>query len=51
MDKNLPPAAMAFMAKRAKAKQSVVVKGASHVVMVSHAAGVASLIERAACSN
>lgn len=47
-DKNIPPAAMSFMAERAKSRQTVVVKGASHVVMVSHAPEVASLIERAA---
>ncbi|QNK02266.1 alpha/beta fold hydrolase [Dyella telluris] len=47
-DKNIPPAAMAFMAKRAAAKDVVVVKGASHVVMVSHPDAVAHLIEKAA---
>lgn len=47
-DRNIPPAAMAFMARRAKARQTVVVKGASHVVMVSHAMDVAGLIEKAA---
>lgn len=35
-DKNIPPQAMAFMAERAHAKQTVVVKGGSHVVMVRH---------------
>lgn len=47
-DKNIPPAALGFMAERAKSRQTVVVKGASHVVMVSHARAVAALIERAA---
>lgn len=47
-DKNIPPKAMAWMAERAKSKKTVVVKGASHVVMVSHPAEVASLIEQAA---
>jgi len=47
-DKNIPPQAMAFMAERAHAKQTVVVKGASHVVMVSHPKAVAQLIEQAA---
>jgi len=47
-DKNIPPVAMGFMAERAKSRQTVVVKGASHVVMVSHAPEVARLIERAA---
>lgn len=50
-DKNIPPVAMAFMAKRAKARETVVVKGASHVVMVSHAPEVARLIEQAATAR
>ncbi|MEP7454117.1 alpha/beta hydrolase [Phyllobacterium sp. SB3] len=47
-DKNIPAAAMAWMATRAKAKESVVVKGGSHVLMVSHPDAVAHLIEKAA---
>lgn len=47
-DKNIPPAALAFMADRAKSRQTMVIKGASHVVMVSHAPAVVRLIERAA---
>ncbi|CAI8774069.1 Alpha/beta hydrolase [Pseudomonas sp. IT-347P] len=47
-DKNIPPQAMAFMAKRAASKAVEVVKGASHVVMVSHPGAVAHLIEQAA---
>mgnify|MGYP003407474503 FL=1 len=47
-DKNIPPHAMAFMAERAHAKQTVVVKGGSHVVMVSNPEIVADLIEKAA---
>ncbi len=50
-DKNIPPVAMQFMAERAKSRGTVVVKGASHVVMVSHAPAVASLIEKAATAN
>ncbi|MFC4764729.1 alpha/beta fold hydrolase [Dyella koreensis] len=50
-DKNIPPEAMAFMAKRANAKDVKVVKGASHVVMVSHAEEVAHLIEEAAAAK
>lgn len=50
-DKNIPPAAMAFMASRAHAKDVVVVKGASHVVMVSHPEAVARLIEKAAAAK
>ncbi|GLQ91123.1 alpha/beta fold hydrolase [Dyella acidisoli] len=50
-DKNIPPQAMAFMAKRASAKDVVVVKGASHVVMVSHPDAVAKLIEKAALAK
>ncbi|VVP54118.1 alpha/beta fold hydrolase [Pseudomonas fluorescens] len=47
-DKNIPPQALAFMAERAHSKQTVVVKGGSHVVMVSNPKAVAELIEKAA---
>lgn len=47
-DLNIPPAAMAFMAERAKSKKTVVVKGGSHVVMLSHPDEVAAVIEDAA---
>ncbi|MBW4457170.1 MAG: alpha/beta hydrolase [Nostoc indistinguendum CM1-VF10] len=47
-DLNIPEAALSFMAKRARSKETVVVNGASHVVMVSHPDAVAKLIERAA---
>ena len=47
-DRNIPPAAMQFMAQRAGARETMVIKGASHVVMVSHPERVAQLIERAA---
>ncbi|MBB4839675.1 pimeloyl-ACP methyl ester carboxylesterase [Sphingomonas kyeonggiensis] len=50
-DKNIPPVAMQFMAGRANSRGTVVVKGASHVVMVSHAPAVASLIEKAATAQ
>ncbi|MEP9360080.1 alpha/beta hydrolase [Sphingomonas sp. KR3-1] len=50
-DKNIPPAALNFMADRASSRGTVVVKGASHVVMVSHAPAVASLIEKAAAAQ
>ncbi|WP_243042487.1 alpha/beta fold hydrolase [Dyella sedimenti] len=50
-DRNIPPAAMAFMAKRAHARDTVVVKDASHVVMVSHPEAVAHLIEEAATAK
>lgn len=46
-DKNIPPKALAFMAERARSKQTDVIRGASHVVMVSHPEPVAKLIERA----
>jgi pimeloyl-ACP methyl ester carboxylesterase len=36
------------MAERAGSKHTVVIKGASHVVMVSHPQDVATLIEEAA---
>ncbi|WP_208511078.1 alpha/beta fold hydrolase [Variovorax paradoxus] len=47
-DRNIPPAALSFMAERAKAVRTVVVKGASHVVMVSRPGPVARLIAEAA---
>jgi pimeloyl-ACP methyl ester carboxylesterase len=47
-DKNIPEAANAFMADRAHSRHTVVIKGASHVVMTSHPAEVARLIEEAA---
>ena len=47
-DKNIPSQALAFMAERARSRQTVVVKGASHVVMVSNPDKVAGLIETAA---
>lgn len=46
-DLNIPPAAMDFMAKRARSTTTVV-PGASHVVMVSHPQQVAAVIEKAA---
>ncbi|MBC3234287.1 MULTISPECIES: alpha/beta fold hydrolase [Pseudomonas] len=50
-DKNIPAQAQAYMAERAHAKKVVVVKGASHVVMVSNPKTVASLIESAASAK
>jgi pimeloyl-ACP methyl ester carboxylesterase len=50
-DKNIPPRALAFMAERAHSKATVVVRGASHVVMVSNPSAVAQLIERAAAAR
>jgi pimeloyl-ACP methyl ester carboxylesterase len=47
-DRNIPLQALRFMAGRAHAKDIVEVKGASHVVMVSHPEAVAKLIEEAA---
>jgi pimeloyl-ACP methyl ester carboxylesterase len=47
-DRNIPPQVLDFMAKRANARETVVVKGASHVVMVSHPASIARIIENAA---
>lgn len=47
-DKNIPPAALAFMAERAKSMKTVVVKGASHVVMVSRPKLVTRMIVEAA---
>ncbi|MDM0066737.1 alpha/beta hydrolase [Variovorax sp. J31P207] len=47
-DKNIPPAALAFMAERAKSVKTVVVKGASHVVMTSRPKLVSRMIIEAA---
>ena len=47
-DRNIPAEALAWMAERAGSKETVVVKGASHVVMVSHPEDVTRLIEKAA---
>ena len=51
LDLNIPPAAHAFMAKRAGAKETIEIKGASHVVMVSHPDEVARMIELAAAAG
>jgi len=47
-DRNIPPAAMKWMAERAHARQVVTLRGASHVVMISHPHDVSKLIETAA---
>jgi pimeloyl-ACP methyl ester carboxylesterase len=51
LDKNIPRAALAFMAQRASSKKTVEVKGASHVVMISHPEPVTKLIEEAATAT
>jgi pimeloyl-ACP methyl ester carboxylesterase len=48
LDKNVPPAVHAFMAKRAGAKEAVEIKGSSHVVMMSHPDALVKLIDDAA---
>lgn len=50
-DRNLPLQALRFMAKRAGARDVVEVKGASHLVMVSHPDAVTRVIEEAARSQ
>ena len=47
-DTAIPPKALAFMAERAHPRGTVVVKGASHVVMISHPEAVAKVIMDAA---
>lgn len=47
-DKNIPAAGLAFMAERAGSRKTVVIDGASHVVMVSHPQAVADVIKMAA---
>jgi pimeloyl-ACP methyl ester carboxylesterase len=48
LDKNIPAAAHRFMAERAKARETVEVKGAAHALSVSYADTVADVILRAA---
>ena len=48
LDKNIPPAAHAFMAERGGSKKTVEVKGASHVVMMAHPDALVGLIDAAA---
>ncbi len=50
-DKNIPTELHEFMAKRAGAKETVGVNGASHVVMISHPDLVSAMIERAAADK
>jgi pimeloyl-ACP methyl ester carboxylesterase len=50
-DRNIPPEASAFMAARAHSRETVVIQGASHVVMVSNPEPVARLIEKAATAS
>lgn len=50
-DKNIPPQVLAFMAERAQSRQTEIVRGASHVVMVSNPQAVAKMIERAATAH
>ncbi len=47
-DKNIPEAALKFMAERAGSKKTVTIQGASHVVMTSNPEQVAALIIEAA---
>ena len=51
LDKNIPPAVHAFMAQRAGAKKIVEIKGASHVVMISHPEALVKLIDEAAAQG
>ena len=46
-DMAIAPAAHAFMAERARSRRTEVVKGASHMVMLSHPAEVAKMIREA----
>ena len=47
LDKNIPAAAVAFMADRAGAKEAIEVPGASHVVMIAEPQAVTDLILKA----
>ena len=50
-DRNIPAAAMAFMAERAGARKTVAIENGSHALMVSHPAEVAAIIEDAAAKR
>jgi pimeloyl-ACP methyl ester carboxylesterase len=47
-DLNIPPALMSFMAERAGSRETVEIKGGSHVVMISHPDEVAEMIHQSA---
>lgn len=47
LDKNIVPKAQDFMAKRAHSRETVAVRGGSHVVMISHPDAVTKMIEEA----
>lgn len=51
LDKNITPKAQEFMARRAHSRQTVVVPGASHIVMISHPDAVVKLIVDAVNAN
>lgn len=51
LDRNIPAAVHAFMGQRAKAREVIALKGASHALMVAHPAEVAGMIERAAAAT
>jgi pimeloyl-ACP methyl ester carboxylesterase len=51
LDKNVPPAVHAFMAERAGAKETVEIKGSSHVVMMSHPDALVKMIDEAAAAT
>ncbi|MBD1834936.1 alpha/beta hydrolase [Cyanobacteria bacterium FACHB-472] len=50
-DLNIPAEVQSFMANRASSKETIIVNGASHVVMVSHPDAVAEIIEHAATAQ
>lgn len=50
-DTAIPPQAHAFMAQRAHSRATEVVKGASHIVMITHPDSVAKVIEAAAAAR
>jgi pimeloyl-ACP methyl ester carboxylesterase len=50
-DRNIPPAVMNFMAKRAHSLKTIVIEGGSHALTVSHPKEIAALIEEAASAK
>jgi pimeloyl-ACP methyl ester carboxylesterase len=49
-DNSIPANLLAFMAERAGSKKTITIEGASHAVMMSHAAAVVELVEQAAAA-
>jgi pimeloyl-ACP methyl ester carboxylesterase len=51
LDKNIPAASHRFMAERAKAREIVEIKGASHALMIANPEAIANMIRHAASES